>query len=105
MPWVTEGSWGIEQENRTTPDETVWACWQFNRKENGDGMILAFRRRKSPYETCRVSLHGLDPDSSYELSDKDTGEKYIRSGRELMSSFSLSIEEAAESKLLIYKKI
>ena len=64
-----------------------------------------FRRRKSPYETCRVSLHGLDPDSSYEFSDKDTGEKYIRSGRELMSSFSLSIEKVAESKLLIYKKI
>ena len=105
MPWVTEGSWGIGQENRTTPDETVWACWQFNRKEKGDGMILAFRRKKSPYEVCNVSLHDLDPNANYEFSDKDTGEKFIKSGCELMSGgLSLSIENTEESKLLIFRK-
>jgi alpha-galactosidase len=106
MPWVTEGSWGIEQENRTTPDETVWCAMQFNRKEEGDGIILAFRRERSPYSTADFILHGLDKDKTYELTDVDTGKVETISGEELAEKgYTVEIREKKDCRLIKYRAI
>ena len=39
-----------------------WAAWQFNRPEQDDGMVQAFRRAKNGDPTKALHLRGLDPD-------------------------------------------
>ena len=50
----------------------VWVAWQFDRPELGEGIIQAFRRDESPYETARFKLRGLDPDAHYRASRTST---------------------------------
>ena len=49
-----------------------WAAWQFNRPEQEDGMVQAFRRKKSADPTKDLRLRGLDPAATYEVTDFDT---------------------------------
>ena len=48
-----------------------WAAWQFNRPEQGDGMVQAFRRDESKEPTKNLPLRGLDPAATYEVTDLD----------------------------------
>jgi alpha-galactosidase len=45
----------------------AWAGWQFDRPDLDSGVVLAFRRADSPYESARLKLHGLDPEAKYVL--------------------------------------
>ena len=56
-----------------TRDNTVWMAWQFDRPETGEGMVQAFRRHESDYESARLRLRGLDADATYVVTDLDTG--------------------------------
>ncbi len=60
-----------------------WAAWQFNRFEEGDGVIQAFRRPFSPDEERTFRLFDLDPEKNYRLHRYDTGDDFVVSGREL----------------------
>ncbi|HNR97730.1 MAG TPA: alpha-galactosidase [Planctomycetota bacterium] len=64
----------------------VWAAWQFDRPDLGEGMVQAFRREGSIYESARLRLHGLDSASEYALTDLDSGATRRASGRELLES-------------------
>lgn len=46
-------------------------AWQFDRPELGEGMVQAFRRTESPYESARFLLRSLEPDGQYTLTDPD----------------------------------
>ena len=48
-----------------------WAAWQFNRPEQGDGMVQAFRRDKSEDPATDIRLRGLDPSATYKVTDLD----------------------------------
>ncbi len=50
----------------------VWVAWQFDRPEAGRGVIQAFRRDGSIYETARVRLRGLDPARALPASPTST---------------------------------
>lgn len=52
-------------------ESDAWIAWQFNRPEEGQGVVQAFRRPESPYESARFRLRGLDRDGHYELKDFD----------------------------------
>ena len=41
-------------------DPKVWIAWQFDCPEQGEGMVQAFRRAESVYESARFTLRGLD---------------------------------------------
>jgi alpha-galactosidase len=64
----------------------VWLAWQFDRPEAGCGVVQAFRRPESPYETARLQLRGLDATATYELKNFDTGKPSRMTGRELMAT-------------------
>jgi alpha-galactosidase len=84
----------------------VWMAWQFNRPESGDGMVQAFRRHESPYETATYSLHGLDEAASYELTDVDTSEVRRLTGRELLQQgFPVRIAQKPGAVIITYKKV
>ena len=64
-----------------------WMAWQFDRPEARQGMVQAFRRNGSAYESARFKLQGLAPDARYSLTNLDTvsGNQEL-SGRELMET-------------------
>ncbi len=81
---------------------TAWIAWQFDRPEQGRGMIQAFRRQDSPYESARFSLHGLEPDAHYVVSNIDTGKSQKLTGRELAAPGLLVTAPAQPSAMVLY---
>jgi alpha-galactosidase len=85
--------------------EFEWAAWQFNRPEEGDGMVQVFRRDKSEELTRDLRLRGLDAAATYEVTNVDTVAPRIISGTHLMRQ-GLYVEIPAKpgSAILFYKK-
>lgn len=54
-----------------TTANDAWLAWQFDRPEAGQGVVQAFRRANSIYESARVKLRGLDPKARYAVTDID----------------------------------
>ena len=86
-------------------DNGVWMAWQFNLPEDGEGMIQAFRREESPYESARLHLHELVPEARYLLKDMDTGTSREVTGRELMEDgLIVRIAEKPCASIITYKR-
>lgn len=64
--------------------QDVWIAWQFDRPEAGQGVVQAFRRPQSPYESARFRLRGLDPEARYELKNFDVEGTTEATGAALM---------------------
>jgi alpha-galactosidase len=88
----------------STSDE-AWAAFQWNRPEEGDGIVLLFRRNLSLESTMSLALHGLDPAADYEVSYEDYGLVLIRSGKELLAGLDVKIPEPAASLLVKYRRV
>jgi alpha-galactosidase len=82
-----------------------WAAWQFNRPEQGDGMVQAFRRDKNNDLMKDMRLRGLDPTATYEVTDLDGGAPNRISGRDLMQK-GLHVEIAGKpgAAIITYKR-
>lgn len=65
-------------------DPTLWMAWQFDVPEKGHGLVQAFRRNQSVYESARFRLSGLDPQSRYVVTNLDTAETQTISGQEML---------------------
>jgi alpha-galactosidase len=87
-------------------EKDVWMAWQFDCPELGEGMVQAFRRGDSCYESARFRLSGLDPESMYTVSNLDeTGSVEIL-GRELADAgLPVAITQQPGSAVITYKKI
>ena len=77
-----------------------WIAWQFEQPEKGEGVVQAFRRPESPYESARFKLRGLDAAATYEVENLDGG-KATHPGRELMER-GLAVTAATAPSALIY---
>lgn len=83
----------------------VWAAWQFDRPDLGEGAVIAFRRPESPYPALQALLHGLEAGASYELCDLDSGEVTLLSGATLMAEgLQLTITDQPGTRVLVYRK-
>ena len=82
-----------------------WIAWQFNRPEQGDGMIQAFRRDHCAGPSLRGKLLGLEPDAVYIVRNLDEESGTEITGRELMDTgLTLAIQEPPGSALVYYVK-
>ncbi|MCX6902485.1 MAG: alpha-galactosidase [Verrucomicrobia bacterium] len=83
-------------------DNKLWMAWQFDRPEAGAGLIQAFRRENSFYESARFKLHGLEPGSRYEVTNLDQPQaRQSFTGRELVEQGLLVTMPAAPSAMTI----
>jgi alpha-galactosidase len=83
-----------------------WAAWQFNRPEQGDGMVQAFRRDENGESTKDLRLRGLDPSATYEVTDLDANTPSQISGRDLMlQGLHVEIKEKRGAAIIVYKKV
>jgi alpha-galactosidase len=87
-------------------DDSAWTAWQFDRPATGDGMVQAFRRSQSPFETARFKLRGLDPAATYTITDVDTSASPQFSGRELETNgLPVAIKAQPGAVIFVYKKV
>jgi alpha-galactosidase len=87
-----------------TSDE-VWTAFQWDRPEERDGIILAFRRPQAIPSSITIRLQGLDADADYEISYEDYGITLYKSGRELAPGLGVKIPEAPGSLLIKYRRV
>ena len=88
-----------------TVDQTAWVAWQFDCPDKGEGMVQAFRRNDSLYESIRVRLHGLDPNATYVLTDLDQPGAKEMTGRELLDKgLSIVATKQPQATIITYKR-
>ena len=83
-----------------------WAAWQFNRPENGDGMVQVFRRDDAEETAEDFRLRGLDAAATYEVTNLDLPTPTDVSGSELMQhGLHVELAEKRTAAVIIYKKL
>ncbi len=89
-----------------TLSDSDWIAWQFDRADDGTGMVQAFRRPNSIYMTAQLPLRGLEPDARYAVTDVDRPDTRMEfSGRELLSSgLPVTMAEKPSSVVYLYEK-
>ncbi len=83
--------------------DNSWLAYQLNRPEEGDGIIVAFRRENNFKDTLKIYPRGLDENAFYELFYEDYDLKINRSGKELLDGLELFIPVRPSSLLISYK--
>ena len=87
-------------------DESQWMAWQFYRPEMGEGIVQAFRRHDSVYESGRFKLQGLDLSARYAVTDMDTGRTTRATGEELLDQgFLITIRDKPGAALIYLHKL
>jgi alpha-galactosidase len=87
-------------------EATAWMAWQFDSPTEDQGMIQAFRRPASPFETARFRLRGLKPGSTYAVKDLDSGSESRHTAKDLMETgFDVSISNQPGAAILAYRKV
>jgi alpha-galactosidase len=83
-----------------------WTAWQFNRPDQGDGMVQAFRRDEDVESAKDLRLRGLDPAASYEITDLDAKTPSTSAGKTLMEQgMHVEIKEKRGAAIILYKKV
>ena len=101
-PYFLEDFYPLTGYGDTTSDE-IWLAYQLNRKSDGTGRILAFRRSDCKEDRIAVSLRGLDSSATYVLVNQDTMEEYEKTGKELSEGFELILPSAGSSLFFKYR--
>ena len=80
-----------------------WAAYRYDRPEQADGIVMAFRRAGSACLTSCYALEGLDPEKTYTITDLDTKETWEMDGKILVQSgLTVTIPNQYQSKILLY---
>jgi alpha-galactosidase len=88
-----------------SPDSIACMAFQFDRPEEGSGVVLAFRRAYSPDERLALRLRGLGPGARYTVRDLDTESAETFTGRSLMDTgLAVVFRERPGSAALTYRK-
>ncbi|MGD0092773.1 MAG: alpha-galactosidase [Planctomycetota bacterium] len=83
----------------------VWLAYQFDRPEEGQGVVQAFRRPQSIYEVARFKLRGLEPEARYALRNFDLPGETEALGKELMEKgLAVTIPDQPGAVIIAYKK-
>jgi alpha-galactosidase len=87
-------------------ENNEWMAWQWNRPDEGTGVIEAFRRESSPFTTAQLKLRGLDPAAHYTVKNLDSSQPTEFSGKVLMEEgLAVTLRDQPASALLTYRKI
>ncbi len=86
-------------------EKTAWMGWQFDSPDKGEGLVQAFRRPESPFETARFKLRGLDAKASYVVKDLDAAAETVATGAELMESgVPVVLKQCPGAALVTYRR-
>ena len=85
--------------------DDAWAAFQWDRPEERDGIVLAFRRPAGGAPRSPSARTGSTPAGDYEVSFEDYGITLVKTGRELAAGLTLKIPEAPGSLLIRYRRV
>ncbi len=89
-----------------TTDKQSWAAIQYDDPQRGKGVLLIFRREKSPYNSAVFELGNIEVDCNYKFTDADDGSSEIFCGKELIESgYKAVIEKKCTAKIYFIDKI
>jgi alpha-galactosidase len=93
--------------NEVTTNPEDWCVLQYHRTADQDGMVLAFRRHRSPYGRYDLALNEIEPRAEYEVTFYLTfapAKKTVVAGAELQH-LRAEIADCPGSLLVEYKRI
>ncbi|MGA7702155.1 MAG: alpha-galactosidase [Thermoguttaceae bacterium] len=103
MPYYYGDYYPLTSANR---DNGVWIAWQFDRPQQGDGIVQVFRRTESIYESARLRLRGLEPEAKYRITRFDQPGETEMSGKELSEKgLPVSMTERPGAAIIKYRRI
>ena len=84
---------------------TDWMAWQYNRPEQGDGMVQVFRHPQVETDTNQFKLRGLRSDAGYTVTDIDSGKTQQLTGQQLMDNgLPVAISAKPGAGIYLYQK-
>ena len=102
-PYLTEDYYPLTPFSE---EETVWMAWQYNDADTSTGIIQVFRRPESTIESQTYLLSGLYSDKDYTVTDIDTGDSVVLSGKQLMTDgIQINIASSGEAKIFTYAPV
>lgn len=89
-----------------TMDPKAWCVLQWDRPEEGDGMVVAFRRHASPYTGFGCHLAGIDPEARYEVTTtgEDGVSRTLHMAGSGLAALTLEIPERPGSVVVEYRR-
>jgi alpha-galactosidase len=93
--------------NEVTSSPEDWCVLQYHRREHADGMVLGFRRHRSPYSSFRCALHEIDPVAQYRVTTHRgyEGDRPVVMKGAALREFQAAIEDRPGSLLIEYRKV
>ena len=79
-------------------DPTAWAIWQYHDPKRSEGVVLAFRRLKSPCSHAGIELKWIPKGAVVDVENLDSGEKTIGNAR-----LEIVLPESRSSTVLLYR--
>jgi alpha-galactosidase len=80
---------------------SAWGGWQFHNRDTNEGLIMAFRRDKSPCETVTIKLGAIEANKKY-IFYGDLGE-FVKDGSDIIENgLKINIEIARDSRIIFY---
>lgn len=103
MPYYYGDYYPLSKAGR---DKGDWMAWQFDRPEQGDGVVQVFRRSQSIYEAARLRLRGLDSQAKYQITRLDRPGQMELSGKELLEKgLPVAIDERPGAVIIRYRRV
>jgi alpha-galactosidase len=86
-------------------DASKWVVLQYHRPAEQDGIVVAFRRHRSPYSSFDCQLRGIDADKPYQVSLCPTYQfgAPVRMPGSVLARLKLPIDECPGSLVVEYK--
>jgi alpha-galactosidase len=93
--------------SEVTTEARDWCVMQYHRPETDDGIVLGFRRHRSPYSGYECALRSIVPEARYEvrLAHGYTPEPAVQMKGEDLQRLDLVIRECPGSVLVEYQRV
>ena len=89
-----------------TEAETDWMAWQFNDATDSTGIIQVFKRTESSQREAVYYLNGLEADTTYKVTDIDTGDAVEMTGKALMcDGIKITLQEDFAAEMFYYEPV
>lgn len=81
-------------------DKSSWAIWQYHDPETASGIVMAFRRENSPFETVKIKLSGVAENSKLNVENLNNENRFTSS-----ENLEITLKEKRSSVIFEYSLI
>lgn len=87
-------------------EETVWMAWQYNDASDSTGIVQVFKRTESTQREAVYYLNGLEAETTYKVTDIDTGDSVEMTGKALMcDGIKITLQQDFAAEIFYYEPV